>query len=41
MSLLFELPVDDRVYVMGLKRGSVADINAAGHQLTERRRCWV
>ena len=29
MSLLLELSVDDRVYVMGLKRGSVADIDAA------------
>ena len=41
MSLLLELPVDDRLYVMGLTRGSVADIDAAGNQLTKRKRCWV
>ena len=39
MSLLLELPVDDRLYVMGLKRGSVADIDAAGSQLTKRKHC--
>ena len=41
MSLLLDLPIDNRVYVMGLGRGYVTNIDFTGNELNKRKQCWV